>query len=422
MSSSSATCNPDFNPEYLRKPIELTVVHSDGTSEAVVTAGVYLLPGANFSFDADAESDLVILSAGPGIGEEDPYYRQKFNALAALTSDNDNGSPLAGPSVDPTTGVVPEGDPWTFTRESMWLAAINGIPPDSLAGAFFLAVDPCSILGTFDTVEINGYPQASEASLTYIDQCVPCNGGNCLVLQQLYTFVSRLETFYDYLFALWYNTDTTNIPAHPDGGVRDNYAGLVMQHQATRSLWDYKVHRSSFRMSVLGQGQSIVVAAYYRNVSNADVGNPSGLTLTLTFAFFRNGVAWQQITEDLIKGRVLTDRPGADSPPAEIITKTLANETFTPWPTSAHTYEAELNTFDAGLPGSRFLSAGGVLRADFVLMVTDTQAFDDGATYTVQVTGMLTPTHLIESGNPTGDIALSDIVTFVPGDPQGSST
>lgn len=416
LSGSSSLCSdPLFNPEYLRKPLTLEVAHKDGTVELINTLGVEFRAGANLAFNIDEDDEDIQLTVGPGVGQEDPYFRQKFNALVSLTSANDGGSPLTGPYLNPATGEIPDGPAWSFTRNSMWIASINGVGPDPISGAFFFTQMSCTILGLFETND--GYPEASAAYLQIVDQCVPCNLDNCLVLDQLWLYLDRLTAFYNYVFELLYKTDTTTIPAHPDGGIVENYAGVNMQHQALRGLWDYQVHRSSFKLGALGQGQSIVATAYYRNVSNVTVGAP-GLTLTLVFEFYRNGVLWDNISSELIKGKVLF-RDDADNPPNEILFKRFVSQSFSPAPEMAHTYTVVLDTYDGG---DVDLVAGGVARADFVIMITDTEDFDDGADYTVRVIGTLTPTHLIETGNPTGEVTTERLVSFVPGDVFSASS
>ena len=394
-----------FNPDATtRKPISLAVIHRDESEEAIPAGKVVFADGANLAFRVSEDTDEVTIEAAPGIGNEDPYFRQKFDALVALNETNDSVHPLEGPYAD-ANGVIPYGLDWSFTNLSIWLAAINNNPGDYVSGAGFLSNGICGNFGEFVTND--GYPQYDPAELLVLDVCAPCL--DCLTYKRLGEYLTRISSFYDYSLALITNQDTDTPPVHPDGDIPELRSGLLPQVQASMRMWDYLVHNSSVKFSTIAQGQSIVTAVYYKNVSDFEVGtDPNGITIELIFTFQRNGVDWDGITDELIETRLLA-RDGADNPPDSIRAYTIS----TSFP-DTHTVQVILTTFDSAILDERRLPSAGTLYADVALMVTDLALFDDGGDYTVDVCMNISPTHLITAGNPTGEIDQCKMVYFTP--------
>ena len=400
-----------FSPDAtVRRPVSLAVIHRDASEEEIPAGGVVFAEGANLAFRVSEDTDEVTVEVAPGIGNEDPYYRQKYNALVALNETNDSTNPLEGPYAG-TDGVIPYGLDWSFTSLSIWLAALNNNPGDYVSGAGFLSNGICGNFGEFVTND--GYPQYDPAELAVLDVCAPCM--DCLIYSRLGDYLNRISAFYDYNLELITNQDTDTPPVHPDGDTPEVRSGLLPQVQASMRMWDYLLHNSSVKFSAAAQGQSIVTAIYYKNVSNAAVGvPPNGITMELFYTFQRNGVNWDGITDALIDTRLLA-RDGSDNPPDNIRAYTIS----TSFP-NAYTVRVILTTFDSAILAARNLPSGGSLYADVALLVTDLTLFDDGGNYTVDICLNISPTHLITAGNPTGALDQCKLVYFTPPAPESS--
>jgi len=401
------------NDKDIRTPINLRVIHKDGSEDIISDGGVVFQGGANISFEVAEDDDLVNMSANPGSGTEDPYYRQKYNSLAGLTVLNNGGNPIAGPFFDPDLGLTPSGPAWVFTRESMWIGAINNTPGSAVSNVFFVNSSACSNLGQFDTDD--GYPEVLPYELSILDICIPCT--DCDIWNRLNEYIDRLDEFYDYQLDLVQNENTSVPPEHPDGGTPNTYSGIYPQVLSSQRFWDYLVHNGSLKFSSESQGQSVVVATYYNNISTGIVGDGggNGVTITYEYGFYRNGILWAGVSDTLLEPRLLA-REGSDNPPDNIRTYTL-NSVFT---TTKIT--VTMTTFDNSLPGPRLVPSGGVLYSDLVLLIKDFTQFDDDAEYYVDITMTIDRTHLIAPGNPTGTRMLSTRVFFVPSEEPPSSS
>lgn len=422
-SSAELSCleQEPFNPDRcLRVLPSLSVVKRDGTQIPVTGTGLRLEAGANISLSVEDESDEVVLAAIAGAGIEDPYYRQKAEALATLSDDN---PAVSGPFPDPATGITPEGPEWTFSISSLWIGSINNVQAEPDTGAFFLVNDVCTAIGQFESEDDRGYPEDPEVTgssstvpdaissyarsyLSIFDVCGPCL--DCLEYQRLFDYLSRIEAFYNYIFELTRSEDTDSPPEHPDGGVRDSFVGVHPQLMAALRYWDYLVHMNSVKVSAQSTGQSVTTAAYYKNISLDPVGdpNPDGVTMTLKFEFKKDGVLWDGISESFVDVRFLdrSDKPSAteDSP-----------ATFSPASGAAHTITVFLKTTNP-------LASGEEIYADVALLFKNTNQFNEpGADFSMDVTLTVDQTHL----DPVSQ-ERTTIVYFQPPEPEeeGSAT
>lgn len=396
--SSNNPCVCDtFSPdsEYRVLP-SLTVVTKTGAEIPIPVGAIKLAAGANMAITVLEDEDVATIAAAPGFGVENPYYRQKYDALAGLSQANTPAAPAQGPIPDPASGFTPSGDPWSFTYQSMWIAKMTGIGADPISGAFFMTGDECFGVGEFEA-DNPGYPQGARedanssscgAELAVLDICTPCM--DCGLYQQLGEYLDRLRVFYDYLSNIT-NDDTPSIPPeHPDGGLRESRYGLYQQYMAGARYWDYLLHMSTIKLSAQGQGQSIVAAGFYRNISPSDIGAGPGVGVQtdISFQFFRGACPWEGISSSIVEIRAL-DRSGKNS-------AYLAGVVYTdgslpggcPSGPGAHTVTASLQS------GSD-LGPNGEVYADVALLLTNTQLFEEpGEDFTVVVRLCVQQTHL----------------------------
>jgi len=314
MASSSSGCPFDvFNPDTaLRKLVSLSVEDAGGNVSSIPEGRVVLANGANVSFDIDDDEDVLTIAADPGTGIQDPYYTQKYEALASsLTSSATSAAPVAGPYGDAS------GDPWAFTTDSLWIGRIANVSGDPVTGAFFITNDVCLGVGEFEETA-EGYPQdGSYPQLGILDICAPCL--DCLTYQRLQEYLARITTFYNYIFELAYNQESTP-PTHPDGGTPEEFSGTYAQFTALQRYWDHLVHNSTIKISAQGQGQSVALAAFYRNISDDTIGDSiadQGVKLTITLEFFQEDsvgtvTSWSGVSASTTAVREL-QREGKDT-------------------------------------------------------------------------------------------------------------
>jgi hypothetical protein len=378
VASSSSSCAFDlFNPdEALRDLPTLSVVDAGGGETAIPAGRVFVVGGANIELLQEADLDETTITATAGSGIEDPYFTQKFEALCGLDNTNSSGNPITGP-FDPGDGNIPEGPSWSFTRNSMYIATINNAPPEPDTGTIFVVGDECTSVGTFEASSYPGYPHDPStcstgpcgAALSVLDICLPCV--DCLEYYRLEEYLDRIKTFYDYIYNLSSNKDTGTPVMHPDGGTPETFSGVHPQMNAALRYWDYLVHTSTVKMSAQGQGQSVVFAAYYKNISNASVG-PTFITFTLQF--IRNDCFWHGVIQDNMEIRLLP-REGVDS-------VTLTSVAYT-------TSSIIVTTESPGVVNSL-----GEVFCDFALLVEDAQLFDNDGNFRIDVTAEFAPTHI----------------------------
>lgn len=415
-SSSSGGGADPYADFYLLCPrLTLQVENQDGVT-TLDPGGVVLRAGSNFELILDEETDEIRLNAGAAVGVQDPYYQEKYDALAGLTSANDALNPVTGPTV----GVGPT---WAFTRLSMWLATLNNALADEHSGAIFLNHDACSVAGEFDLITpTEAYPELVAAELSLLDICVPCR--DCGTWGRLSTYLTRLRAAFDYMFELVYNDNTTVLPTPPTGLPAETFNGLYWQWLATQRMWDYLVHASCAKFSAQGQGQSIVAAGYYRNITDGDVGDP--IRASVTFVFTRNGVIWEGIDAAAAESRWL-----ARNTTDHTMISDVAN------PDEIGTYY--LKTY--GIYEAAAVASSEVVYADVALLINDSRLPDELQDFRVYVIFELTPTHLIddnvidwgvetwewvdilaETGGPTGRVIKAETVYFVPREATDSSS
>jgi hypothetical protein len=381
----------------------------DGSVTEISSGQVFFEAGGNISFAIDENRDEILVNVLTAGGNEDPYYSQKLDALSNLPSD----SSISGPFPDPDSGLTPEGDPWVFTSDSLWIGSMNNVPADPVSGDFFLGGDVCNTFGAFEDSN-RGYPQTPRecdtssssglcgAELEIINICTPCL--DCLEYQRIEDYLQRIEVFYDYLLELSTDrtTDPSEIPEHPDGGIREDLTGVFEQITAAREYWDHLLHNSTVKLAVQGQGQSIVAAVFYRNISDFTVGAGTGVSVDVAFQFTKNGSPWAGINTDVVEIREL-NRNG--KPSAGVISSTI---------TGGHTITASMEfASPAGL------ASGEEFYADVALLILNTTLFEEiGEEFTVDVTMTITPTHII----PPTTIVRTDQAHFRPADSQGGAS
>lgn len=370
---------------------------------------------ANFELVLDEENDEVIMNAGNVSEAVNAYYQEKYLALKGLTNANDASNPVSGPSSG-------SGTAWEFTRDSMWLAKFNNIGPDERSGAIFVVTDPCAVVGEFDnnSSQSHAYAQLSPAELTIFDICAPCV--DCLTWIRLQEYLERIEAFYDYVFELIYNENTFIPPVHPDGGTPEDFNGLYWQWLAAQRMWDYLVNASSVKFAAQAQGQSIVTAGHYRNISDTSRGDP--LQASITFVFTKGGAPWEGVDNTLVTSRWLersTDDLTMGQDPAK--------------PDEIGTYYLKTYGKYAGPYASE-----SVIYIDVALLIDDSKLPDELADFRVYVVFELDRTHLIDSnvinpaidtwewedildetGGSTGRVIKEKIVHFVPRDFDSST-
>jgi hypothetical protein len=402
-----------FNPDRcLRELPQLTVVKRDGTQIPITSRGVRILPGANITTTVDPEDDTIILAAEAGAGIEDPYFRQKAEAIASISIEN---PVVSGPFPDPDTGVTPEGPAWSFSIASTWIGGINNVPAEPDTGSFFIVGDNCTSVGQFNAQDDPGFPEpellqegsssaiVAGAYLSVLDVCAPCL--DCLEYNRLQGYLNRIEEFYNYIFALTRSEDTDNPPVHPDGGVRETFVGVHPQLMSALRYWDYLVHVNSVKVSAQSMGQAVTANGYYKNISEDPVGapNPTGVTSTLVFRFYKDGVLWDGMSESFVDVRILdrSEKPSATEDVAP---------TFSPASGAAHTITVSFKTTNP-------LASGEETFADVALLFKNTNLFNDPASeYTVTVTYTVDQTHL-DPVSQTRDT----IVYFQPPEPEESA-
>ena len=158
------------NPEELRSPVQLSIEKKDGTIIPLPSQPVYLQAGSNISFELPEDEDEVTIASEAGAGTEQPYYRQKYNALATIAG------VVNGPFPDPSTGIIPPIPPgkttWTFSPDSLWISKISNVLGNPVSGDFALVGGSCMNAGVFEELDPE-YPESFAASLSIVDICVP---------------------------------------------------------------------------------------------------------------------------------------------------------------------------------------------------------------------------------------------------------
>lgn len=298
-----------------RRLVHFVVEHADGSEEIIPEGGMALVAGANLGFSIPEDTDEAVLEVDPLAGNEDSYYRTKYEGLSGLRP----GESSSGAYVDDPRPA------WLFTDESLYTASINSVKAEDVSGAVFVLGDACHSLGQFEARDDEGYPEepivwgegssAQEVGgqLSLFNMCIPCL--DCLTFYRLEEYLERIKLFYDYVFALTYDNDTQNPPEHPDGGVRETLTGVHQQVMSARRYWDNILSRSMVKLSAQSFGQAIVGAGYYRNISDNAIGSlPDGVGMTFTFTFQKVdslGVvtAWDGISASVTDVEIL-DREG----------------------------------------------------------------------------------------------------------------
>jgi len=245
-----------------------------------------------------------------------------------------------------------------------------------------------------------------------LDICHPCY--DCNQWERLDEYFTRISAFYDYVLDLVLDEDTSNIPPHPDGGIRETFTGLLPQFLSAARYWDFLLHKSSFNMSAVGQGQSISTAGNYRNVSSNPVGTGSGVTGRMIFEFRKGDCLWEGINASAVEVRLM---PRDGKTYMEIDTVDFLDGGLAPTcpeGPAAHTIVVNLTT-GADLP------SGGELYADVVLMINDTSLQDEtGEDFVVKTRFEVDDTHLEPSTQVQETTVYFRPSTSVPS-PQQSS-
>ena len=294
----------ELNPEIThRRLVSFVVEHADGSEEAISGDGVAFAAGGNIDFAVADDTDDIVMSMDEQVGGENPYYRAKFDGLASLAQ----GLTVSG------NAAGAEHPAWEFTDASLYITALNGAPPEPVTGAGFILGDVCNTLGEFEVPENFGQPESAASTLSILNICIPCL--DCLSYRRLEEYLERIRTFFDYIFSLSYDNSTDTIPAHPDGGAQESRTGVLQQFMSSRRYWDFLVHQSTLKLGAQAMGHSLVVAGFYRNISDRTIGTaPDGVTMTYTFSFQKvdalgNVTPWEGIAASISDVEIL-DRTG----------------------------------------------------------------------------------------------------------------
>jgi len=180
---------------------------------------------------------------------------------------------------------------------------------------------------------------------------------------------------------------------HPDGGVREAFNGLLRQYMTAARYWDYLVHNAAVKLAAQAQGQAVVTAVFYRNITPNPV---SGVHIQLEFCFYKNGLAWSAI-DDTVSSFKLLARSEAD-----------LNAVYD----GAPIYGSNCVTVNLQAPAP--LTSGKSLYGDLVLMLDSTIDLAENTSdeYHILLTVTFTNTHL-------GTIVKEELIYFMP--LQGSS-
>jgi len=402
-SSEEDTLNPDIR---LRDLVSITVEHADGSQEHIPVGGLAFDAGGNVNLDVADDAEEIIWSVDVLSGGEDPYYRQKYEGLIGIQE----GLSSSGDLVDS------ERPAWLFTDESMHVTTINNTAAEVVTGSVFILGDTCITLGEFEDPYNPGYPEIAEQSssseggaLSVLNICIPCV--DCLHYKQLEEWLDRLRSFYDYVFALSYDNDTSTIPSHPDGEVVEQRTGLLQQLLSAQRYWDFLIHRTSVKLGAQAYGQSLVAAGFYRNISDRTIGAglPDGVTLTFLFTFQRVDdagavTAWDGITESVSDVKVL-DRSSKCS--------SVLGTTGVSFIGS--------NQVQVETVSGRDLASGQEIYSDVALILLSTVLAND-PTYGYRVSVQLTVSHThLGPAVSANAIVKNESVYFRPPDPEPSS-
>jgi len=383
----------------------LIIEYAGGSSEEISEGGVSLVGGANIGFLLPDDDDTAVMEINPAVGTEDPYYRNKYKGLAGISE----GSSAEGSS------VAPNQPAWLFTDETLYVAAFNGVLSEPLSGAMFVVGDFCNNTGQFEVPDNPGLPEElGEGSslpggeLSLFNICTPCY--DCHSYQRIEEYLDRILSFYNYIFDLCYRSNTQDIPIHPEGVVKESFAGVHQQWMSSLRYWDNLLSKSTVKHSAQSFGQSIVSAGYYKNISDRLIGAVSdGITIRHTFIFQKvdsSGVVtdWDGISASITDITVL-DREGRCSAP-------LGGSGIT----FVGSNEVQVET----ISGTKLVS-GQEIFSDVAMVLLGT-ALDNDPNYTYQVVVELyvSHTHLgdVGSNNP---ITRSALVYFRPPDAEPST-
>lgn len=385
----------DFNPEeLLRKLPSLQVETSDGTIIPIPAGRVKIVGGANMAVRTVENQNVLIFETAEGSGSENPYYREKYEALANT----------------PETGTVtggngtPEEPDWEFSAAARWVAALEGRQATAEDYNAFIIGNLCTTIGLFDQ-PAPGYPEGTSYQLSITDQCAPVT--NLLALRKLLNYVKRLAEAYDYILSILDNTDPDNPPAPPTGLDPINAPGFLQQMQVMRHYWNYLVSRSTVKFGAQSSGQGVSFAFYFRNTSDQILGNPfDGMVVTVQMKVYRRTPggalgAWSGLSASLTEFRPIT-RDSADDPPLQLLGY---DQTFNVLPTQAtvtfRTVESTPTVIHRMIPESE-------LYCDGVILFKNMEDFDDGNEYVMRMTAT------IDTAGHMGVLSRSVDVYFTP--------
>ena len=367
----------DYSPDAeLRRLPTLVIVDAAGVETEVPAGKVILAAGANMSLELPEESGQAVLSSLSGGGGEDNYYRRKYEALAATP---DAGTVSGG-------GEDAAHPAWEFSADARWLAGVNDVKAFPADGNFFLSNSVCGCVGAIESA--SGYPETAAAQLTLLDVCAPAI--NKLSYARISQYVQRLRLCLDYLLELENNPNPAYIPTAPGGITASPFNGMLQQLTVVRNYWNFLAHRFGVRFNAMSQGQSLVLAHYYRNSGSAAVGDAtSGISLSILCSFLRRdseGVVtpWLGLTGPNILVKQLR-RNNADNPPYSMIPAT--------WRYSVDDRSIVISASTEG-GASLLLSSGSELVSDFAVMFKSLLLPEDGAEYYMEASAVISPTHM----------------------------
>ncbi len=369
----------DFNPDSTVRVLpDINVVKKDGTVLPANNRIVEFAAGAGLITNISGESGEISIEVDPN---DSLYHQQKYEALRDMVE----GGSASGPFEDPDSLITPDGDPWTFTDQSLYIATINNTPPEPETGVAFMVTDDCS-----NTIQ-------QDHGLDLIDICGPCV--DCPAYDTLQTYLLRIEEMVRYVWRLTGDKVTNTVPVPPNGAELENFTGIYLQTLSALNYWNYLVHRQSVKANAQSFGQAVSAAAYYRNISPSSVG-PINIEVKFRFMQRTSGgslLTWDGVAAGNTDVRVV-DREGAPS-------ATL---------TSGPIYTA--NTITVNLDAGTLLSSQEIY-GDVILMITDTSLFDTEVDQIlIVVETKYSVTHI---GN---NITLSDTIYFRASDDNTGSS
>ena len=266
----------------LRTPLQLSIVHRDGTEEAVPTTSVALslTSGANLNLTTIPSTGEVVFTTDPSGITENPYYCAKYTALATGLTGT-----VSGVDAD---DILPA---WEFSQAALWIGSMSGAVAEPLTGDLALVTDSCGAIGLFPALPTNTWPDDDEAGLAIFDVCGP--GIDDLTILRLSAYYEQLAAYANWLLLLLLEPDPTLLegqcPWESETFMPAVPTGLIPQTAALVDFVTWIQHQRSVSFRMGGSGNAFTFAVRYVNPQTAAaVGEaPDGITITINVAFYQ---------------------------------------------------------------------------------------------------------------------------------------